>query len=135
MLTAQNKNLIIAKEDYHLLSEYLKNTKMINGEKTSSILQTVENAELIDDTDFPWEVVRLNSRVIIRDKIVRLNYSYTVVMPELADHKQCRVSVFSEIGCALFGNSRGNDIYWKTPNGKRYFTIMAVSQYGLLNKL
>ncbi len=135
MLTCQNKNLIIAKEDYHLLLAYLKNNKMINGEKTSSILQIVQNAELIDNTDFPWEVVRLNSRVIIRDKIVRLNYSYTVVMPELADHKQCKVSVFSEIGRALFGTSRGNDIYWKTPAGKRHFTIMAVSQHRLLNKL
>jgi transcription elongation GreA/GreB family factor len=89
---------------------------------------------LIEDADFPWEVIRLNSEVIIRDKIVRLNYAYTVVMPELADHKQCKVSVFSAIGSALFGNSRGNDIYWKVPNGKRYFTIMAVSQYAFLKK-
>ncbi len=129
MLTIENKKRIIAREDHLLLTDYLKKNKVVNGNKSDSILQVVENAELIEDSDFPWEAVRLNSRVIIRDKIARLNYSYTVVMPELADHKQCRVSVFSEIGGALFGNSRGNDIYWDTPKGKRYFTIMAVSQY------
>lgn len=131
MLTIKNnKKWIVAREDHLVLTEYLKKNKaIINDSKEHSILHVVENAELIEDSEFPWEAVRLNSRVIIRDKIARLNYTYTVVMPDLADHKQCRVSVFSEIGSALFGNSRGNDIYWKTPKGKRYFTIMAVSQY------
>ncbi|MBO9681135.1 MAG: GreA/GreB family elongation factor [Flavisolibacter sp.] len=129
MLTIENKKRIVAKEDHLLLTEYLKKNKVVNGNKADSMLHVVENAELLENGDFPWEVVRLNSRVIIRDKVARLNYTYTVVMPELADHKQCKVSVFSEIGSALFGNSRGNDIYWKTPKGKRYFTIMAVSQY------
>lgn len=89
----------------------------------------MENVQMIEDADFPWEIVRLNSKVIIRDKIARPNYTYIVAMPELADHKQCKVSLFSTIGSALFGNSRGTDIYWETPKGKRYFTIMAVSQY------
>ena len=129
MLIIENKKKIIAREDHYLLTEYLNKKKVVNGNKEASILHIIENAELIEVGEVPWEAIRVDSRVIIRDKIVRLNYSYTVVMPELADHKQCRVSVFSEIGIALFGNSRGNDIYWNTPKGKRYFTIMAVSQY------
>lgn len=134
MFTTQK--LIMAKEDHQHLMEYLqKNKAFAINEKNSRILQMIENAELVNEADFPWEIVRLNSRVIIRDKAVRFNYSYTVVMPELADHKQCKVSVFSEIGSALFGSSRGNDIYWKTPNGNRYFTILAVSQSGAFNRI
>lgn len=130
MITSRNKEFIIAREDYDLLSKYLKKNKTVPATETENpIIQIIENAKLIDEGDFPWEVVRLNSKVIIRDKMARINYTYTVVLPELADHKQCKVSVFSTIGSSLFASSRGDDIYWKTPNGKRYFTIMAVSQY------
>lgn len=129
MFTNKNKRLI-AREDLDLLSNHLKENKTSNIDETrNAISDFIANAELVEENDFPWEIVRLNSKVIIRDKIARLNYTYTVVMPELADHKQCKVSVFSGIGSALFGNRRGDDIYWKTPKGERYFTIMAVSQY------
>ena len=126
----ENKKRIVAKEDFDLLTNYLKNNRAVaNDEKNSRIIQLIETAEVVEDAEFPWEIVRLNSKVIIRDKIARLNYTYIVVMPELADHKQCKVSAFSTIGSALLGNSRGNDIFWNTPKGKRFFTIMAVSQY------
>lgn len=129
MFTDKNKKFI-AREDFDLLVNHLeKNKNIAIDAKVNGISDFIANAELIEGNDFPWEIVRLNSKVIIRDKIARLNYTYTVVMPQLADHKQCRVSVFSAIGSALFGNRRGDDIYWKTPKGERYFTIMAVSQY------
>lgn len=126
----ENKKPTIAKEDFELLTNYLKNNKAVAmDEKNSTVIQLIETAQLVEDADFPWEIVRLNSKVIIRDKIARLNYTYIVVMPEFADHKQCKVSAFSVIGSALLGKSRGSDIFWSTPKGKRYFTIMAVSQY------
>lgn len=126
----ENKKLVLAKEDFDLLSNYLKNNKAVaTDEKNSRMIRLIETAQLVEDADFPWEIVRLNSKVIIRDKIARLNYTYIVVMPDQADHKQCKVSAFSVIGSALLGNSRGKDIFWSTPKGKRHFTIMAVSQY------
>jgi transcription elongation GreA/GreB family factor len=126
----ENKKRILAKEDFDLLTNYLKSNRAAAvDEKNSAVIRLIETAQLVDDADFPWEVVRLNSKVIIRDKIARLNYTYIVVMPELADHKQCKVSAFSTIGSALLGHSRGHDIFWSTPKGRRHFTIMAVSQY------
>src|SRR4051812_10070077 len=85
MRSIENKKLLIAKKDFSLLSDYLKNNKAVaQDEKNSEIVQYIKNAELIEDAQFPWEIVRLNSKVIIRDKIARINYTYTVVMPELA---------------------------------------------------
>lgn len=118
MYTDENKKLI-AKEDFDLLTEHLKkNNAIATDQKNDPVIQFIKNAKLVEESDFPWEIMRLNSKVIISDKIARLNYTYTVVMPELADHKQCKVSVFSVIGSSLSGNRRGNDIYWKTPRGK-----------------
>ena len=108
----QNKKPILAKENFLLLTNYLKNNRTAAiDEKNSAVIRLIETAQLVDDADFPWEVVPLNSKVIIRDKIARLNYTYIVVMPELADHKHCKVSAFSTIGSALLGHSRAHDIF------------------------
>lgn len=124
------KKLIVAKSDYDLIVGYLnKNKSLLQDEKNAGLLSKIEESEVFDDEQFPWEGIRLNTKVIIRDKVARLNYTYTVVLPEEADHRKCKVSVFSPIGSALFGYRRGDDVFWQTANGKRLFTIMAVSQF------
>ena len=130
MLTASTEKWIIAKEDYQLITNSLKNEKALRKEgKDALFINRMTEAEVMEDSEFPWEAVRLNSKVTIRDKVARINYTYTVVLPELADHRKCKVSVFSPIGAALFGRRKGSDTYWQTPNGKRYFVIVAVSQF------
>ena len=128
METQANK-LIMFKDDFNLLNNYIASDEsLLSGVQRGSLLEYIEEAELIDGDDFPWEVIRLNTKVVIRDKVARYNLTYTIVRPEDADHRKCKVSVFSPIGAALFGRRRGDDTYWVTPKGKRYFTIMAVSQ-------
>ena len=127
-MIAQTSQLIVAREDHRALVQQIEKNKFSYDGNASKLLQ-LEDAEVLDEAAFPWEVVRLNTKVIIRDKLARLNYTYIVVLPEFADHRKCKVSVFSPIGSALFGYRRGEDTYWLTPKGKRYFTIMAVSQH------
>ena len=127
--TTQPAKLKMVKEDYDVILNHLnKNKNLLKQQKTSSLLGNIEEAELLDEEEFPWEVIRLNSKVIIRDKVARLNYTYTIVLPEHSDHRKGKVSVFSPIGSALFGYRRGDDTFWETVKGKRYFTIMAVTQ-------
>lgn len=121
--------LVLVNKDYQFLRSNLGNHNLVTkGAENSSLLGDIANAEVLEESEFPWEVVRLNSKVIIRDKQSRLNYTYTIVLPDEADHRKCKVSIFSPIGSALFGHRRGEDIFWQTPKGKRYFTIMAISQ-------
>lgn len=117
------------KKDYTFLRNNLEAAKVpLQALNNSSRLGSIADAVVLEEDEFPWEVVRLNSKVIIRDKIARLNYTYTIVLPDEADHRKCKVSIFSPIGSALFGHRRGDDIFWQTPKGKRYFTIMAITQ-------
>ena len=128
-MTTDTNKLIMAKQDYHFLCNYMRTNKTPGHvHNSASLLSNIQNAEVLEDEAFPWEIVRLHSKVIIRDKIARLNYTYTIVLPDEADHQKCKVSIFSPIGSALFGYKRGDDIYWQTQKGKRYFTIMAISQ-------
>ena len=130
MLTTQTKRLVVAKADYTLILDFLaRNKTLLRDEKNAALLSKIEAAEVVAENEFPWEGIRLNTKVVLRDKQARLNYTYTVVLPEKADHRKCKVSVLSPIGSALFGYRRGDDVFWQTPNGKRYFTIMAVSYY------
>lgn len=127
-METQASKLIMLKEDHDKLTSYTRKDKsLLSKLQDDSFLEILEKAELTDPDEFPWEVIRLNTRAVIRDKIARYNFTYTVVLPEDADHRKCKVSVFSPIGSALFGRRRGEDTYWNTPKGKRYFTIMAVS--------
>jgi len=129
MLTTQDNKLIMVKQDYNHLTEYLrKNRPSMNDENIASLVSKIEEAEVLEEDDLPWDIVCLKTRVTIRDKAARLDYTYTVVLPGQADHRRCKVSVFSPIGSALFGYKRGDEIYWQTTNGKRYFTIVSVSQ-------
>ena len=127
-MDTQTSKLIMLKEDFNTLTGYINsNQTLLSGVQEDSLLEYINEAELIGE-DFPWDIIRLNTKVVIRDKVARYNFTYTVVLPEEADHRKCKVSVFSPIGSALFGRRRGDDTYWATPRGKRYFTIMAVSQ-------
>lgn len=130
MLAIQENRLLMVIQDYHQLMDYLrKNKGLINDGRMASLVRRIEQANVLCEDELPWNVACLNSRVSIRDKMVRLDYTYTIVLPEQADHRKCKVSVFSPIGSALFGNKRGDEIFWHAPNGKRYFTITAVSRY------
>lgn len=119
----------MVREDYIQLTDYLKrNSGLTHDERIVSLRRRIEKAKVLEDDDMPWDIVCLNTRVSIRDKAARLDYTYTVVLPGQADHRKCKVSVFSSIGSALFGYKRGDEVYWQTTNGNRYFTIVSVSQ-------
>lgn len=128
-MQTDSQKLVLATKDYQFLRSNIgNNNAMARETENSSLLGQLAEAEVLEESEFPWEVARLNSKVIIRDKQSRLNYTYTIVLPDEADHRKCNVSIFSPIGSALFGHRRGEDIFWQTPKGKRYFTIMAISQ-------
>jgi regulator of nucleoside diphosphate kinase len=134
MTTPLKKDLIILKEDYDLLMNYAKTKKdLLNVEKINSswFLESLENARVLHREEFPRDVIRLNSKVILRDKVARYNYTYTVVLPEEADHRTGKVSVLAPIGASMFGFRQGEDVCWQSAIGKRMFIVMNVIQlYG-----
>lgn len=127
MLPQVKNRLIVLKEDYDLLMNYAgKGNNSVQKVYASELLENLEKAEVLSMDEFPGDMVRLNSRVTLRDKIARYNYVYTVVLPEQADHRKGKVSVLAPIGAALLGYRTGEDVSWQMHSGKRYFTIMEV---------
>jgi regulator of nucleoside diphosphate kinase len=56
------------------------------------------------------------------NKVIEL----TVVTPEKANIKHRLISIMSQIGTALIGFRKGQQVKWKVPAGKKTFTILNV---------
>jgi regulator of nucleoside diphosphate kinase len=91
----------------------------------------LKKAKVVDKEDLPDDVVRLNSKVTVKEEKENKMMELTVVTPEKANIKERLISVMSPIGTALIGFRKGQRIRWKVPSGKKTFTIMDVqNQYG-----
>ena len=131
MFEEAKRQITMADSDHKELTDYINQhrNKLLVQPGMAELIRDIENAAVVSSEDFPWDTIRLHSKVIIRDKMARINYTYTLVMPDESDHRKCRVSVFTPIGMSMLGQKRGNDIIWNIPGRKRYLTVMAVSQH------
>ena len=123
-------NHIIIKEDHDLVNEWIRKTNNANHLSRSDrekLIKKMSNANITDEAVCPNDVVRIYSKVTVRDKVLRVNYQYTIVPPSEADHRKGYLSVLSPIGAAAFGQQMGDDITFETLNKKRYLVILGVS--------
>jgi len=121
--------LTITNEDYETLSKYIKGQKSIKSfdrDNATLLREELKKATLVKRNELPQDVVRLNSRVKIKegkkDKLIEL----ILVLPEKANIKERKVSIFAPLGTALIGFRRGERITWNVPAGNKIFTIMEV---------
>jgi regulator of nucleoside diphosphate kinase len=129
METTQQNRLTVLKQDYDTLLDYVKSKKIeLQYERIQAgrLLQEMERAVQLGKSDFPGDVIRLNSKVILRDTMARQNYEYKLVLPGEADQRNDKVSVLAPVGNALFGFRKGDTVTLESARGKRYFTIMEV---------
>lgn len=121
--------LMIAYEDYETLNAYAKGTCPVPAFDRSNAAQLQEElrkAILVKRAELPKDVVRLNSKVVIKEGNKNKLLDLTVVLPEKADIKQRKISIFAPIGTALIGFRQGEKVKWNVPSGKKTFTILKV---------
>lgn len=119
----------MAKSDYKAIMHHLtynggQNT--FSGKDVIELGKELKKAKLVEAEDLPLDVVRLNSRVTIKDEKEGRLLELVVVTPDKADIKQRKISVLSPIGTALIGFCKGHKLNWKVPSGTKSFTILEV---------
>ncbi len=72
------------------------------------------------------DVIRLHSRVKVKEKNSDKVIEMILVAPEEADIRQRRVSVATPAGAALMGFREGEEVMWNVPSGKKTFQILEV---------
>jgi len=128
MKTTKSK-LIIGKEDFETLNAYVRGLRSVRDfdrKNALSLQDELKKATVVEKEKLPGDVVRLNSRVIVqegnKDKLIEL----VLVVPDKANIKERKVSVFAPIGTALIGFRQGQKVRWNVPAGSKTFTIMKV---------
>lgn len=121
--------LVFREDDYEMLTACLSDGARASafGPQIVEALQAdFKKAKLVSKDQFPADVVRLNSKVIVKDVNNDKTMEIIVVMPEDADIKQRKISVMNPVGVALIGFRQGQQVAWQVPTGQKKFTIMEV---------
>ncbi len=80
----------------------------------------LSRAEVLQPEALPSNVVRMHSKVRVRDLDSDELRSFELVYPHEADARAGRVSVVAPAGCAVLGLVEGERIAWPLPGGRRW---------------
>jgi len=97
------------------------------GGPIDSLRAELDRAIVVPDEALPPNVVRIGSRVHVRDLDSSDEEQVVLVLPEQANPEQNRVSIFAPLGIALLGYVEGDDLAWPAPSGLRRLRILGVS--------
>jgi regulator of nucleoside diphosphate kinase len=92
-------------------------------EHLNALEAVIEEAQGIDPTEVPRDVVTMNATVVLRDEDTGEKEAYTIVYPERADVSLNRISVLAPIGTAVLGCRVGDVAEVDVPSGKRRIRI------------
>lgn len=122
--------LILRDDDYRILLSFLKDGRYAKNIDARNILDLegeLKKARLVTKDEFPSDVVRLNSKIRVRESGGNKVMDLILVTPDKADIKEKKISVLAPIGTAVIGFKRGKTINWEVPGGKKRFTIVEVT--------
>lgn len=120
----------MTREDYDIIMHQLKyhhGKKTFNSNDAEGLIKELKKAQLVNAADIPADIVRLNSKVTIKEEKEGRLLELVVVTPDKADMKQRKISILSPIGTALIGFCKGHQVNWKVPSGIKLFTILEVA--------
>jgi regulator of nucleoside diphosphate kinase len=121
--------LALRKDDYDIMIDYLRGKQgktLFDRHNAEELQMELKKAKVVDKDDLPQDVVRLNSRVIIKEEDKGKVMEVMLVTPDKADIKLRKISVLAPIGTALIGFRKGQKVAWQVPSGKKTFTILDV---------
>jgi regulator of nucleoside diphosphate kinase len=128
-METKEKSIVVLESDYDLMWRYIRGTAgggTFDNKNAFSLQEELKRATIVKKSIFPKKVVRVNSRVLVREESGGKILDLTVVTPEKADMKERRVSFMAPIGMALLGFKEGDRVKWQVPSGEKIFVIVKV---------
>lgn len=121
------EQIIIGLREYQLLEKHLKSSNMskYNNQKLENELK---NAKVVKASDLPGKAIVLNSAVEIEETISGKKFHFQVVLPNEANIRENKISIFTPMGAAVLGYLEGSFVEWEMPNGVQKFRITRVEQ-------
>ncbi len=116
--------IILLKDDV-VLVEYLM-AHHPHWPEIESLKEKIKTGRILDGMNFPNGVARINSTILMRDRVAKQNIRYRLNLPENGATAIHNDSVFRPMGAALWGMQSGDELIWPTPKGNRYYFILSV---------
>ncbi len=118
---------VISSKDYHtlktLITSYPDNLK---SKEIGQLMEELERAEIVEEDQLDEDVIRLNSSFEAEDVLTKKLWKLTVTLPQQANIKEQKISVFSPLGVALIGFKKGMTVKWELPGGMKTLKILNV---------
>lgn len=127
--TATDNKVVLLKRDFEILNDYVNNLhgmQVNEKENFKRLSEELKKAKIVSEKNFPEDVIRINSQVVIKDVETDKEMKITVVMPSHANIKEKKISILAPIGTALIGFRQGREVSWDVPAGRKTFIIMEV---------
>jgi len=124
-----DRSIIVTDGDVERLTRLVRALKysLFRDQRQLDLLDhTLESAEVRPPGRVPKDVVRMNSRVRVRDFDTRKKGMYTLVFPEETTTSRSLISVLAPLGIALLGRRKGDIIEAKVPGGIRRLRVEQV---------
>ncbi len=117
-------SITLGKSDHHQL---LALTGMGRSDDVvDDLLQELDRANVLADTELPPDVVRMGS--VVRFRTGRDERRVSLVYPAEADIGSGKISVLTPVGTALIGLRAGQSITFRTRDGRpQMLTVLTVS--------
>ena len=127
----KSHSIVITEHDMERLSRLIRGAQhshFRNQQQLDLLDRVLHSADVRPFDRTPKSVVRLSSRVRVRDIETRKEELYTLVFPDEANASLGLISVLAPIGIALIGQRKGASIEAMVPGRIRRLRILQVTQ-------
>jgi len=121
--------LILTQRDLDLLKVILVNWNMsseLSAINYNSLTQELKNASIVDEKEFPKDVVKFHSNFDVQTPFGILK-DCELVTPSKRNPHQRKLSILSPIGSAVLGYAEGDKVKWDFPIGEETIRIIKVN--------
>lgn len=123
------KPIYISTDEHQYLTKLLHSLSSPKGGLQGTLQQLekeLKRATVVNTSALPAGVVKLNTKVTLRDLESGEEDEYVLTTPEKANPDLQRLSILAPIGTAILGFVEGDEVSWETPGGVRRFRIEKV---------
>lgn len=96
-------------------------------EVASRLLDEVDRADVVEESQVPDDVVRIGSFVTYQIQLSGRINTIRIVPPHEADLQSSRISVVSDVGVALLGLRPGQEIEWEFGGRRHVLEVLRVA--------
>ena len=105
-----------------------KEAQAYNAARRADLEDKLARAKIIEDQIIPADKIFIGAIVTLKDLDTDEEMKYMMVSPEESDFERNKISMFSPIGKALMGHSKGEVLEIKVPAGILKYKVLTIKR-------